>query len=127
MQGRQSKQGGWRSLQEFNWLLVVFNSNKTRSHVSSQLVVKSHAESYELHFKAAKRVLSYIKGTEQLGIWYRKSNDSMLVGYTDGDWAGSIEDIKSTSGYVFFLNSSAFSWNSKKQVPVAKQQLKQSI
>jgi len=38
-----------------------------------------------------------------------------LVGFTDSDYAGDIEDRKSTSGYVFLMNSSVVSWCSKKQ------------
>eukprot|EP00253_Pinus_taeda_P003233 PITA_03233 len=42
-----------------------------------------------------------------------------LVGYTDSDWAGSVDDRKSTSGYVFHMGSGAISWASKKQSIVA--------
>jgi hypothetical protein len=35
--------------------------------------------------------------------------------YSDSDYAGDIEDRKSTSGYVFMLNSGVVSWSSKKQ------------
>eukprot|EP00253_Pinus_taeda_P024043 PITA_24043 len=41
--------------------------------------------------------------------------DFKLVGYIDSDWAGSVDDRKSTSGYVFHLGSGAISWASKKQ------------
>ena len=44
----------------------------------------------------------------------------MLQGYSDSDWAGSIDDMKSTSGYVFSLGSGVFSWNLKKQDVVAQ-------
>ncbi|XP_022751424.1 uncharacterized protein LOC111300070 [Durio zibethinus] len=74
----------------------------------------------ELHFKAAKRVLRYVKGTSELGIWFKKNESSRLVGFTDSDWAGSHKDMKSTSGYVFFIGLNVFSWNSKKQGTVAQ-------
>eukprot|EP00253_Pinus_taeda_P001822 PITA_01822 len=35
------------------------------------------------------------------------------------DWAGSVDDWKSTSGYVFHMGSGAISWSSKKQSTVA--------
>ncbi|CAA0807146.1 cysteine-rich RLK (RECEPTOR-like protein kinase) 8 [Striga hermonthica] len=41
-------------------------------------------------------------------------------GYTDSDWAGSADDMKSTSGYTFSLGSRIFSWSSKKQDCVAQ-------
>eukprot|EP00253_Pinus_taeda_P028228 PITA_28228 len=40
-------------------------------------------------------------------------------GYTDSDWDGSVDDRKSTSGYVFHMGSRAISWASKKQPVVS--------
>jgi hypothetical protein len=42
-----------------------------------------------------------------------------LCGYTDSDWAGSVDDRKSTFGYVFSLGMDAVTWTSKKQHAVA--------
>eukprot|EP00253_Pinus_taeda_P029545 PITA_29545 len=39
--------------------------------------------------------------------------------YKNSDWAGSVDDRKSTSGYVFHMGSGAISWASKKQSIVA--------
>ena len=38
-----------------------------------------------------------------------------MFGFTDSDYAGDLDDRKSTSGYVFMLGSGAVSWSSKKQ------------
>src|ERR1700733_10096268 len=73
----------------------------------------------EAHWQAAKRILRYVKGTKRFGILYNVSEHSDLVGYTDSDWAGSVDDRKSTSGYVFHMGSGAISWASKKQSIVA--------
>ena len=71
------------------------------------------------HFAAAKRILRYVKGTKDFGILYEADRDFNLTGYTDSDWAGSTDDRKSTSGYVFLLGNKAISWASKKQTTVA--------
>eukprot|EP00253_Pinus_taeda_P026732 PITA_26732 len=71
------------------------------------------------HWIAAKRVLRYVRGTSDYGLLYTCSSDPILSGYTDSDWAGSIDDRKSTAGYVFSLGSSAVTWTSKKQQAVA--------
>eukprot|EP00253_Pinus_taeda_P027272 PITA_27272 len=47
------------------------------------------------------------------------SSDPILSGYTDSDWAGSVDDHKSTAGYVFSLGFGAVIWTSKKQQAVA--------
>jgi hypothetical protein len=69
----------------------------------------------ELHFQVVKRVLRYIRGTVELGIFYKRRGDRMLLAYTDSDYAGDVCDRKSTSGYVFSLSGGAVSWTSKKQ------------
>ncbi|XP_038704736.1 secreted RxLR effector protein 161-like [Tripterygium wilfordii] len=69
----------------------------------------------QLHLQAAKRILRYLKGTIDFGVLYSKGGGSNLIAYADSDYAGDLEDMKSTSGYVFMLGSGAVSWSSKKQ------------
>ena len=71
------------------------------------------------HFIAAKRILRYIKGTLNHGLWYKYSEDAKLIGYSDSDYGGDWDDGKSTSGYAFHVGSAVFSWSSKKQQTVA--------
>ncbi|KAH9679707.1 hypothetical protein KPL71_026242 [Citrus sinensis] len=74
----------------------------------------------EWHLKAAKRVLRYVKGTCNFGIKFTTSKEFKLFGFSYSDWGGSIDDMKSTSGYYFTLGSGVFSWSSKKQEIVAQ-------
>lgn len=69
----------------------------------------------ELHWLAAKRILRYLEGTTELGIFYKKGDRKDLIAYTDSDFVGDLDDRKSTSGYVLLLGSGAVSWMSKKQ------------
>lgn len=71
------------------------------------------------HLGAAKRVLRYIGGTIEHGIWYAQSAECKLFGFSDSDWAGCLDDRRSTSGHTFILGSGAISWSSKKQDIVA--------
>jgi hypothetical protein len=73
----------------------------------------------QIHFVAAKRVLRYLKGTLEFGMHFVKSSSVKLVGFSDSDWAGSDEEMMSTSGYCFAIGGSIFCWNSKKQSVVA--------
>ena len=67
----------------------------------------------QTHWKAVKRILRYLKGTADYSLCYQ-GNDLYLMGYTDADWGGDLDERKSTSGYVFLLNNGAISWSSKK-------------
>ena len=60
-------------------------------------------------------MLRYIKGTLEFGVFYRQGGNHQLVGYSDSDYAGDVDDRKSTSGSVFLLSSGAVSWSSRKQ------------
>ncbi|OAE34576.1 hypothetical protein AXG93_1487s1220 [Marchantia polymorpha subsp. ruderalis] len=71
------------------------------------------------HLDAARRILRYVKFTIQFGLYYKAFDKIRLHGFTDADWAGSIQDCRSTSGYAFSLGSAAISWASKKQLTVA--------
>lgn len=72
-------------------------------------------EPRQSHWKAVKRILRYIQGTKTVGLLYKRSDELKLVGYSDSDWCGDVDDRKSTTGYVFCLGSAAFTWLSKKQ------------
>lgn len=67
------------------------------------------------HWKVGKRILKYVAETINYGLWYTTSKDYSLAGYTDSDFAGNIDDRKSTSGYAFHLGTNLISWASKKQ------------
>lgn len=51
----------------------------------------------------------------EYGIFYSKGGNTELIAFTDSDYAGDLEDRKSTSGYLFVLSSGAVSWSSRKQ------------
>eukprot|EP00253_Pinus_taeda_P011929 PITA_11929 len=85
----------------------------------SEIIVKFMERPKEAHWQATKRILRYVKGTKIFGILYTFSESSDLVGYTDNDWAGSMDDRKSTSGYLFHMGLGAISWAFKKQSIVA--------
>ena len=83
-----------------------------------EVVAKFSSKPNEAHLTAAKRILRYFKGTLNLAIKYQKSDEG-LIGYTDSDWAGDLDDRHSTTGNVFLMASGPISWLSKKQAVVA--------
>ena len=66
------------------------------------------------HFTSAKRVLRYVKGTLNLGLFYKQGRELSLVGYCDSDYGGDLVDRKSTSGAFFFLGDNIITWMSQK-------------
>ena len=72
------------------------------------------------HYNGLKRILRYVKGTEDYGLFYKKGDmKGELVGFSDSDFAGDSHNRKSTSGYIFFFGGMAISWSSQKQSIVA--------
>eukprot|EP00253_Pinus_taeda_P032940 PITA_32940 len=67
----------------------------------------------DTHWSAGKRILRCIAGTRDCGIMYARREKKDFIGYTNSDFAGSLDDRKSTYGYVFHLGSGAISWASK--------------
>ena len=70
------------------------------------------------HWRAAKRVLRYLKGTSDVGLVYGSTPDS-LRSFVDSDWGSCTEDRRSFTGFLFLLHGSPISWDSRKQRTVA--------
>lgn len=74
----------------------------------------------KLHMDAVKRIMRYVKGTIHFGLVYSEdSRNNVLNGFSDSDLAGVLDDRRSTSGMVFYLNESVITWVSQKQRCVA--------
>ncbi|XP_021822406.1 uncharacterized protein LOC110763832 [Prunus avium] len=75
----------------------------------------------DLHMEAVKRILRYLKGTLGHGLpFHRSPNSTILVAYSDADWAGCPDTRRSTTSYYMFLWSNLISWSAKKQRTVSR-------
>jgi hypothetical protein len=74
---------------------------------------------HDSHWKATKRILRYVRGTFQFEIHYSSGGTPLLVGFTDSDWVGDLDDRKSTTGYVFILGLGPVTWAYKKQQAIS--------
>jgi hypothetical protein len=70
------------------------------------------------HWKAAKRVLRYLQRMKNHMLIYRRSDKLEVIGYIDFDFAGCVDSLKSTSGYIFMLSGIAIFWRSAKQIMI---------
>ncbi|RVW73986.1 Retrovirus-related Pol polyprotein from transposon RE1 [Vitis vinifera] len=75
---------------------------------------------YEVHLEAIYRILRYLKSTPGKGLFFKKSEQKTIEAYTDADWAGSVTDRRSTSGYCTYIWGNLVTWRSKKQSVVAR-------
>ena len=83
------------------------------------VVSKFNSRPSSAHLTAAKQTSQYLRGTADLALKYRKSEDGRLIRYSDADWAGDPEDRHSTTGNPFLMAGEAITWLSKKQAIVA--------
>ncbi|KAL0404329.1 UNVERIFIED_CONTAM: Retrovirus-related Pol polyprotein from transposon RE2 [Sesamum radiatum] len=113
--------GGRRlHLHKSHWKRTISNCYKTRYYIRHKSTIKVYAKSEPSTVWSSKKILRYLRGTKEFGIWYRSTNDARLVGFANSDCAGLTDDMKSTSDYHFSLGSGISSWASMKQATVAQ-------
>jgi hypothetical protein len=99
--------------------LLYATASRSDVMFSVCMCARFQASPIESHLKATKRILRYLKHTQDVGIWYPKGANFELIGYSDSDYAGDKVKRKSTSGTCQLLGRSLVSWSSKKQNSVA--------
>lgn len=74
----------------------------------------------EEHWVHLKRVLRYIRGTLDLGLEFRGSNEApVMEAFCDADWANDPIDRRSLTGYVFRVHGCTVGWLTRKQSTVS--------
>jgi hypothetical protein len=73
-----------------------------------------------VHWSVVKRILRYVHGTPKLGLKIRKSKSMMVNAFSDTNWAGCVDDRRSTGGFAVFLGSNLISWSARKQARVSR-------
>ena len=78
------------------------------------------------HYTALKRVVRYIAGTKNRGIYFNSTPIDpstpapSISAWTDASWAEDLDDSKSTSGFIVLFNHAPIMWQSHKQTCVAR-------
>ena len=78
------------------------------------IVARFSANPRENHLMAVKRIMRYLKGTDDFHLYYKKNEKFELNAYIDADWGGNIDDKKITIGGALFLGKRIVTWTSKK-------------
>ena len=68
-----------------------------------EIVARFFANPRENHLMVVKRIMRYLKGTNDFGLYYKRSEKFELNAYNDDNWGGNIDDKKTTSGRALFL------------------------
>jgi hypothetical protein len=63
---------------------------------------------------------AYVKGLIDTGIHFCKSSLMDISIFSDADWAGCVDDRRSTGGYAVFVGPNLVSWSLKKQPTVSR-------
>ena len=94
----------------------------TRPDIAYSVGVVSNMEApSKQHWATVKQILRYLKGTVEYSCKYERGTDlkPFLLEFSDSDFAGDVEDRKSTTGIAYFLGTSLVTWASQKQKIVA--------
>ncbi len=74
---------------------------------------------WEPHWRVAKHILWYLKGTINFGITYGQHESTTIMGYTDANWGNHQDDYKSITCYVFKSISGPITWALKKRKTIS--------
>ena len=73
-----------------------------------------------VHWMAAKRILRYIQSTMSVDLTLTRSRSTLVSAFSDVDWAGCLEDRRSTGWFAIFFGPNLISWSAKKQATVSR-------
>ncbi|XP_030939998.1 uncharacterized protein LOC115964912 [Quercus lobata] len=85
--------------------LLYLTTSRSDIAFSVGVCARYQATPKESHLTVVKRIIRYINGTPDYGLWYLKDSNAYLAGYSDADWVGSVDDRKSTSSGCFYLDN----------------------
>lgn len=96
---------------------MLYISNNTRPDIAVAISILSRKINNPNNddWTELKRVMKYLKGTKDLKLCVGSKSELHLKGFADADWAGDLNDRKSTSGFIFKLGDAVISYASRKQ------------
>ena len=99
-------------------LYLATNTRPDISFAVSVLARHSHKPTSG-HWRGLKHLLRYLRGTEDLGLHFRKDTSSAIIGCADSGFKTNPVSGKSQTGYIFIKNDAPISWRSTKQTVTA--------
>ncbi|KAK9752245.1 hypothetical protein QE152_g4344 [Popillia japonica] len=96
-------------------LMYLMLATRPDLSISINLCSRQQQNPTETLWKNLKRILRYLKGTINYGLFFSKEDSGTIKGYADSDWGGDQKDRKSTTGYMFQTFGATVCWNTRKQ------------
>ena len=99
----------------------MYLANCTRPDIAFavNLLARHSANPTRRHWVGVKTILRYLKGTQDLGLFFPKNQSLNLVGYADAGYLSDPHHARSQTGFVFLWGGTTLSWRSCKQILVA--------
>jgi hypothetical protein len=95
--------------------LIYLTTTKPNISFAVRILSRFMQKPCEGHWCDAKRILRYLKGTQDIGLKYSKVEANFkLVRHTDSEFDGDKENGVPTLGYLTSLGSTTMSWKSCK-------------
>ena len=92
---------------EYDEPIPIYCDNTSAISISKNPVMHSKMKHIPIKYKflpeyvVEKNIRVEYVGTKEFGLCYPKGKDLSLIAYTNVDWAGCIDDRRSTSGEEF--------------------------
>lgn len=100
-------------------LMYVMLTSRPDLSVSVNYLSRFQNCATDSHWIHLKRILRYLKKTENIELLYDGKTDDILFGYSDADWGNDVDDRKSLSGFLIKVFGCTVSWVTKKQPTVS--------
>jgi hypothetical protein len=99
----------------------MYLANNTRPNIefAVNLLARHSASPTKRHWVGVKSILRYLNGTRDLGLFYSRNQDLVLLGYADAGYLSDPHNGRSQTGFVFLQGGTSISWKSSKQTLVS--------
>ena len=79
------------------------------------MISRFQSDPGECHWIEVKNTLKYLRITKDIFLIYGGQEGELVIsGYTDVSFQSDLDDFRSQSGFVFYLNGGVVSWRSSK-------------
>jgi hypothetical protein len=100
-------------------LMYLANSTRPDIAFAVNLLARHSAKPTQRHWVGVKTVLRYLNGTRDLGLFYSRNQDPILLGYTDAGHLSDPHNDRSQIGFVFLQGGTTISWKSSKHTLIS--------